>query len=98
MHQAHIHNTTYTLPSRWDELNRKQLITAAWLSTTKKKGVDLAKLLFLVLTQSLPWWKRQKLRFFYFFQANVDERGDLVFLTRSFSEFPEFTKNKKTMV
>ncbi|AWW31829.1 hypothetical protein DN752_17765 [Echinicola strongylocentroti] len=94
MHQITIRNTNYPLPSRWDELSRKQLITAAWLSTTKKAGTDLAKLLFLVLTQSLPWWKRIRLRFFYLFQANITERGDLIFITRSFAEFPDFTTQK----
>ena len=94
MHQAQIRNKIYQLPSRWDELTADQVVKAAYLSSQKLDAVSLAKLMFLVLTRSLPWWKRYRLQFFYFFQANTTEKGDLIFLTRSFAEFTDFTSQK----
>lgn len=94
MHQVHINKTNYPLPSRWDELTANQVIKIAWLSTQRLDRIKLAKLLFVVLTGSLPWWKRVRLQWFYFFRANVTERGDLIFLTRSFAEFTQFTAQK----
>jgi hypothetical protein len=94
MHQLHLSNTTYQLPSRWDELSREQVIKAAYLSSQNLDAIKLAKLLFLVMTLSLPWTKRLRLQFFYFFQANTTERADLLMLTRSFAEFTDFTAQK----
>ncbi|MDN3688696.1 hypothetical protein [Cyclobacterium jeungdonense] len=94
MHQVHINKTTYPLPSRWDELTADQVIKTAWLSSQRLDRIKLAKLLFIVLTRSLPWHKRLRIQWFYFFQANTLERGDLVFLTRSFAEFTQFTAQK----
>jgi len=94
MHQVHLPHKSYQLPSRWNELNSDQVIKAAYLSSQNLDPIQLAKLLFLVITRSLPWWQRYRLQFFYLFQANTSERGDLIFLTRSFSEFTDFTAQK----
>lgn len=98
MHTLHIGNQKYQLPSRWEELSRGQVIRAAWLSTQQLSSVQLAKLLFMVLTLSLPWYQRIRLQFFYLFQASIHERGDLVFLTRSLAEFTDFTTQKVKII
>lgn len=94
MHTLHIHERPYPLPSRWDELSRRQLLTLAWLIETGRESVEMAKLMFLVLTQSLPWWHRMQVRFFYLFRATVDERADMLRLCASFSESRAFTAQK----
>lgn len=94
MHTVHLPSSSYELPSRWDELNALQLRRMAWLSRLDHEAVDLAKLLFLIQTLSLPFWKRMRLQFFYFFQANTTERGELLFCTASFQEFRTLTRQK----
>lgn len=98
MHTLYIGKKKYQLPSRWEELSRKQVIRAAWLSAQQLSSVQLAKLLFMVLTLSLPWYQRIRVQFFYLFQASIHERGDLVFLTRSLAEFTDFTTQKVKII
>lgn len=92
MHSIHLHDTTYQIPSRWDELSADQLRRIAWLSTLKKDSSSLSKLFFFVLTSSLPLWKRLRLQYFYLIQASTDERGDFLELVESFQQFRAFTK------
>lgn len=92
MHTIHLNNKKYPIPSRWDELSRDQLIAIAALSQEQITGPNIAKLFFLILTQSLTWWKRMRLQWFCFFQATTEELADFLFLTRSFTEFPDFTR------
>jgi len=94
LHTVHLPSGSYNLPSRWEELNAKQLRRMAWLSHLDHRAVDLAKLLFLIQTLSLPFWKRIKLQFFYFFLANTTERAELLFCTKSFQEFRTLTQQK----
>jgi|GEM_PF-2756215 len=94
MHTLYIHRTAYLLPSSWQELTRQQVISLARLVHDKVDTVRFAKIMFLILTQSLPWWKRIRVRFFYLFQATVDERADMLYLCRSFLENREFTAQK----
>jgi hypothetical protein len=94
MHTVHIGSSSYFLPSKWDELNAKQLRHISWISFLNLKAVDVAKLLFLVQTLSLPFRKRIRLQYFYFFQADTTERGDLLFCTSSFQESRTLTRQK----
>lgn len=94
MHTLFIHRTPYPLPSTWQELTRQQVISLARLVHDNVDTVRFAKIMFLILTQSLPWWKRIRVRFFYLFQATVDERADMLYLCRSFLENRGFTDQK----
>src|SRR5690606_35459528 len=94
MNTLYINDTSYTLPSSWQELTRKQLISLACLIHDSLDGMRFAKIMFLILTQSLPWWKRIRVRFFYLFQATLDERADMLHLCRSFLENRSFTEQK----
>lgn len=91
MHQIHIHSTSYSIPSKWDELSGKQLKRIAWLSTRKLNGLKLTKLFFYILTMKLPFWKRVRLQYFYLIQAGMEERGDFLTLVDNFHENRTFT-------
>ena len=84
MHYIHIHSTTYSVPSQWDELSGHQLRLIARLSLLRKKPTAYAKLFFLILTSALPLVKRLRLQWFYIVMATTDERGDLLTLLDSF--------------
>jgi len=84
MHHIHIHTTTYSVPSQWDELSAHQLRLIARLSMLRKKPTAYAKLFFLILTSALPLVKRLRLQWFYIVMATTDERGDLLTLLDSF--------------
>jgi hypothetical protein len=94
MHTINIGRSSYLIPSKWDELNEKQLKQMTKLIQLNHDPIDLAKILFLIQTLSLPWWQKIKLQYFYFFQANTEERGDLLYCTRSFEEFRMITSQK----
>lgn len=94
MHTVHIGESSYPLPSRWDELSAVQLRRMAWLSGMEQDPVDIAKLVFLIQTLSLTWWQRMRLQYFYYFQADTIERADLLICTQSFHEFRSLTAQK----
>lgn len=95
MHQVFIsEKQCFDLPSRMDELTPTQLKKMMWVISRKLYGVDKAKLMVLIMSLSLPIWKRLKFQFFYFFQANIIERADIVFLTQSFQQFDQITIQK----
>ncbi len=94
MHRIRIHNTTFEIPSQWDELSSEQLRKIAWLSTLRKDGLALSKLFFFILTLRLPLWKRLRLQWFYLYQATTEERGDFISLVESFREKPRHTSQK----
>ncbi len=84
MHAIHIHHQSFSVPSQWDELSRRQLQLIARLSLLRKKPTAYAKLFFLILTSALPLVKRLRLQWFYIVMATTDERGDLLTLLDSF--------------
>ncbi len=95
MHCVHIsESAAYAIPSTWEELTAAQLKKIAWILTLKKEPADLAKLIFLALTLSLPWWKRLRLWWFYFHSSTIDEKADLLRCTLSFTENRKITEQK----
>lgn len=87
-------DAVYPLPSRWEELSAAQLRRVAWLSSLPLSGISLAKLFFLALTESLPWWQRFRLRWFYIVESTVDEKADLLLFVDSFREKQVLTEQK----
>lgn len=95
MHQVFIsEKQCFDLPSRMDELTAYQLKKMMWAISSKLEPVNKAKLIVLIMSLSLPIWKRLRFQFFYFFQANTIERADIVFLTQSFREFDQLSTQK----
>lgn len=94
MHTVTINSTPYQLPSRWDELSGEQLRKMAWVSLLDKSPADTAKLMILIMAMSLPWWARLKFQYFYIVQSSIEEKADLLYLTRSFQEFRTLTTQK----
>lgn len=94
MHKVTIYKTVYNLPSRWEELTAAQLKKMAWLTTLKKEPANIAKLIVMVMSMSLPWWKRYKFQFFYLISSTFEEKADFVFLTKSFTEYRELSTQK----
>ena len=87
-------DAVYSLPSRWEELTARQLRRIAWLSSLSISGINLTKLFFLALTDSLPWWSRFRLSWFYIVQSTIDEKADLLLLVESFSANQNLTTQK----
>lgn len=95
MHQIYIsekHN--YTLPSRMDELTPAQLRKLMWVLSRPLKQIDKAKLIVLVQSLSLPFWKRLRFQFFYFFTSSLEEKADILLCAESFGKFDQFTGQK----
>lgn len=99
MHRFTIHSRWLPdlpcdIPSRWEELTGSQLEKIAWLSRLRHRGPNLAKLFFLVLTESLPRWKRFRARWFFIVTASLEDKANLLFLVNSFQTNQQFTDQK----
>ncbi|PRY90566.1 hypothetical protein [Mongoliibacter ruber] len=95
MNQIHIsEKVTFSLPSRMEELTPSQLKKMMWVLSIKKLPIDKAKLIVLVQSLSLPFWKRIRFQFFYFFTASTIERADILYQTLTFQDFRRFTSQK----
>lgn len=95
MHHIHLSESiTFSVPSRMDELTKGQLRKLMWMVSLPLDNLSKSKLMVLIQSLSLPFWKRLRFQFFYFFQANVIERADILFCTQSFFEFDRLTEQK----
>lgn len=99
MHRFTIHSrwlpdVTCAIPSRRDELSGPQLEKIAWLSLLPHRGSDLAKLFFMVLCESLPWWKRWRVHWFFIAGSSLEDKADLLTLVREFRKDQEPTDQK----
>jgi len=86
MNTLFINEKPYLIPSKWDELNKKQLIKMAWLSVTTLNTGNLKKIAFLVLTMHLSLMEKIRFYFFYFVQSNLTEKADMLKFVDSFTK------------
>jgi hypothetical protein len=94
IHSRWLPDVTCQIPSEWNELTGRQLKLVARISLSGHQGANLAKLFFLVLIDSLPWWKRTYAQWFYLVSSHEEDKANLLYLVHSFESAQQITEQK----